>query len=236
MIKNSNAEGVSHHLILSMRKLYENLPKVACWLLGAVLLCPIAGCYDNSNGRAANDGENVRAAGTNEDCIVMCTSSEEALKNLIWCTPHLPESKGCEDIECGTIREIEAALDVRRAFRTVTSFSDCNGIYISSHSEAFYLDGCLLVLTWEGDLRGNVFDIRVRAYLPQERESVAPKDLSEVYNSSTRYAKCCDKLFESSDVWLRRENSWQLEVSGGCGPSVYSISEKGLLERPASSR
>ena len=36
-------------IMLSMRKLCENLPKVACWLLGAVLLCPIAGCHDDCN-------------------------------------------------------------------------------------------------------------------------------------------------------------------------------------------
>ena len=35
--------------MLSMRKLCENLPKVACWLLGSALLCLIAGCHDDCN-------------------------------------------------------------------------------------------------------------------------------------------------------------------------------------------
>ena len=32
-----------------MKKCCANMPKVACWLLGAVLLCPIAGCHDDCN-------------------------------------------------------------------------------------------------------------------------------------------------------------------------------------------
>lgn len=34
-------------IMSTMRKLCENLPKVACWLWGAALLLPIAGCHDD---------------------------------------------------------------------------------------------------------------------------------------------------------------------------------------------
>ena len=36
-------------IMSNMRKLCENLPKVACWLLGLALLLPIAGCHDDCN-------------------------------------------------------------------------------------------------------------------------------------------------------------------------------------------
>ena len=232
-----------------------NMQSRSCFagILCTCLFCALIGCDakkrdDYALGDCPPDdaggASNVVCIGVNAlttDSVIKCRVSNEAINHLMWCDRSHPERyititvtednitiTGTEDIGEGTIREIEAALRGR-------SEMDIDGVRIRATTEAYYLDGCLLALTWIGNL-GNYYDVRMRTYLPCGTADETADDLSAIYHSSTRYSKRDDRTFKRvHDVMLRRANlDWTLEVFGdsrteGGGKYILSCSDGSIL-------
>lgn len=150
---------------------------------------------------------------------VFCRADEEAMRNLIWCEKIFPERYRTEvgDAEQGTIREIEEAFCEKLKWNDwVLRGYEVPAISCAVHTEAFYLDGCLLVLAWKGDIRGNYFDVRIRTYSPFDKGIANIYSLPQLYSSTSRYSKCEDKEFKSvtNVTVLRKDGQWIVSLSG----------------------
>lgn len=209
---------------------------VCVYIVFAVLGCDV-GVHDNdgkelsaqevltSASFVANDAKS-KVKPSPEGCMaVFCQADEEAMRNLIWCEKVFPERYITEvaDVEQGTLREIEEALCEKLKWNEWGLCGyEAPAISCAVHTEAFYFDGCLLVLAWIGDIRGNYFDVRVRAYSPLGKEIADTYSLPQLYSSTSRYFKCEDKEFKSVTevTLLRKDGQWIMSIAGdlgGCG-------------------
>ena len=222
--------GACHHLVARVARRGFPFKTVCVCLVFAVLGCDVEvpgnGGKEHSTQEglppasfAANEEESKVKPGADGCMVVFCLADEEAMRNLIWCEKISPERYRTEggDAEQGTIREIEEALCEKLKWNDWgLRWYEVSAISCAVHTEAFYLDGCLLVLAWKGDIRGNYFDVRIRTYSPLDKGIADTYDLPQLYRSTSRYSKCEDKEFKSvTDVALfRKDGQWIVSISG----------------------